>query len=260
MSEPTRAYSREEATPNAFASDEGYTEIDLIELIYWLLERWKWIALSALLCCGLSAFITTYMITPMYESTAKLYVMNSGDSAINLSDLQIGAYLTNDYQEVFKTWEVHEEVLSNLGLDYSYEELEDMLTISNPSDTRILYISVKSPSPSEAWMLANEYAAVAKKYIHDTMDSREPNILSEALMPIEPVSPSKALNLALGFLGGAVLACAIFVVQFVCDDKIKTADDIRKYCGMETLAVVPTVGKYNKTAKAYRARARRKKK
>ena len=84
--------------------------------------------------------------------------MSRTDSAINLSDLQIGSYLTSDYQEVFKTWEVHEQVLQNLGLDYEYEQLENMLSITNPADTRVLYITVNSDDPEEATAMANEYA------------------------------------------------------------------------------------------------------
>ena len=68
-----------------------------------------------------------------------------------------------------KTWEVHEQVLQNLGLDYTYEQLEGMLTISNPSDTRMLYITVSSADPVEATNIANEYANVARDYIYRMM-------------------------------------------------------------------------------------------
>ena len=53
-------------------------------------------------------------------------------------DLQIGAYLTSDYTEVFKTWEVHEMVIEDLQLPYSYEQMQSLITVSNPEDTRIL--------------------------------------------------------------------------------------------------------------------------
>ena len=59
----------------------------------------------------------------MYTATSKLYVVNTKDSAINLSDLQIGNYLASDYTEVFSNWHVHEMVLQRLGLDYTYSQL-----------------------------------------------------------------------------------------------------------------------------------------
>ena len=38
----------------------------------------------------------------------------------------------------------------------------------------------------------------------------------------------------------------VITVQFLLDDKIKTAEDIRKYADMPTLAVVPTNGDFER--------------
>lgn len=219
-------------------------EIDLMELFFRLIENAKKIIAGALVGMFIFAAYSFLLATPMYEATCKIYVMSASDSAINLSDLQIGAALTADYQEIFNTWEVHEQVLQNLGLDYSYNELEDMISITNPSSTRILAITVTSDDPAEAAAMANEYAAVASRYISDTMMTDEPSMLSKALEPTDPVSPRKVFNTALGFLLGALVMCAIVTVQFILDDKIKTAEDIRKYTGMPTLAVVPINGDF----------------
>ena len=219
-------------------------EIDLMELFFRLIENSKKIIAGALVGMFIFAAYSFLLATPMYEATCKIYVLSASDSAINLSDLQIGATLTADYQEVFDTWEVHEQVLQNLGLDYTYTELEDMISITNPSDTRILEITITNDDPAEAAAMANEYAAVASRYISDTMVTDEPTVLSQALQPTEPVSPRKVFNTALGFLLGALVMCAIITVQFILDDKIKTAEDIRKYTGMATLAVVPINGDF----------------
>lgn len=216
-------------------------EIDLLELFYYLLERAGYLFAAAVAGAVIMLGLSLFVLTPKYEATAKLYVVSSSDSAINLSDLQIGSYLTSDYQEVFTTWEVHEQVLQNLGLDYDYEELEEMLTIENPSDTRILHVTVTSEDPAEATAMANEYAKVAQRYIKETMSSDEPNIFSTALEPLEPESPKKLLNTALGFAGGLLLMAAVYVVRFLTDDKIKTSDKIAKYIGIPTLAIIPSV-------------------
>lgn len=43
----------------------------------------------------------------------------------------------------------------------------------------------------------------------------------------------------LGFIMGGAIACGYVVVRFLMDDKFRTADDIRKYTGLTTLAAVP---------------------
>ncbi len=230
--------------------DDREVEIDLIELFYALLRSYKLILAFVFAVTLLAGIYTKYIAVPMYESTAKLYVLNSRDSAINLSDLQIGSYLTNDYQQVFKTWEVHEQVRQNLGLDYSYRKLESMLRVENPANTRILQLTVRSDSPDEAKAMANEYANVAQQYISETMQTEKPSILSVALKPLSPSSPSLSKNLMIGFMLGLLIPCAIVFIRFISDDKIKTTEDITKYAGLSTLAVVPMRGKMEMVKKA----------
>ena len=234
-----RLITRTETENTAAQESDAVIEIDMQALLFRLLDKWLFIVGAALVGAVVMAITSFLFLTPMYEATSKLYVLSANDSAINLSDLQIGAYLTKDYQEVFNNWEVHQQVIDNLGLEYTYEELAEMLTISNPTDTRILCITIRSDNPQEAKEIANEYSDVAKRYIGVTMKTEEPMIMSEALLPTKPVSPRKALNTFLGFVLAGFVAAAIVVVQFVLDDKTKTADEILKYANMPTLAVVP---------------------
>ena len=217
---------------------EDAIEIDLVELLIRLLDKWYWIVLSALVCTALIGVYTFRFVTPMYESTSKLYVVNSKNSAINLSDLQIGNYLAKDYKEVFANWHVHERVIEELNLDYSYKQLNNMVSVNNPSDTRILYITVSSADPQEAKDMADTYAKVACEFIAVKMDQEQPNIFEEARVATAPSSPNKTRNLILGFMVGALIAIAIIVIQFISDDRVRTPDEINKLLALPTLGVV----------------------
>ncbi len=70
--------------------------LDLLELFYRLLENAKSIAVAELIGALLAWSYTVVVVAPKYTATSKLYVLNTGDSAINLSDLQIGNYLASD--------------------------------------------------------------------------------------------------------------------------------------------------------------------
>lgn len=232
---------RRTSAPGASAAPQpaGNTTIDLVELMYRLLGSWKLIVCLALLFAVAAGAYTQFLVTPMYQATSTIYVLSRRDSAINMSDLQIGTALTQDYIKVFEMWEVHEEVISNLNLPYTYSQMRGMLSVANDSGTRMLDITVTSEDPQEAAAVANEYAKVASQYIADTMSTDKPNIMSVALVPANPVSPSKTRNITLGFLLGAILAAGIVTVRMLTDDKYKTAEDIRRYTGLATLALVP---------------------
>lgn len=217
--------------------------IDLLDLFWYLLKKWKIFAVSVLLCAVIAVVYLFNFATPIYESTAQLYVVNSSDSVLNLSDLQIGTYLTSDYQLVFDTWEVNQQVIQNLKLPYTIQQLRNMVRVTNPSSTRALLITVTSPNAKEAADIANEMARVARKYIAETMKSDEPTTLSMALEPLTPVKPQKTKTVILAVMLGILIPAAIFVVMFVTDDKIKTSADIQKYTGAAPLAVLPAVNK-----------------
>lgn len=231
-------------TVQQYGKDAEQTEyvIDVVELMYRLIENAKYIILASLLGMLIAGLITQFLITPKYQATSKLYVLNSTDSAINLSDFQIGTYLTSDYQEVFTNWHVHEMVIQRLGLDYTYEQIKGMITIGNPSGTRVLYITITADDPAEAKQIANEYASVAREFITVKMETKQPNVFEEALLPSAPSSPNKTRNIILGFLLGALLAISIVVIRFILDDRIRTREDIESASGLTTLTMIPMQG------------------
>ena len=218
--------------------DQDAEEIDLGALFYRFLEKIHWILLSAFVVAGIAALYVTFFVTPIYEATAKIYIVGS-DTTISLSDLQIGSNLAADYQEVFKNWHVHELVDKRLNLDYSYSKLAGMITITNPQSTHVLYVTVKSPDPEEAKIIADTYAQVAREFIATKMDMREPNIFEEAKLPDKPVSPQKTRDVIIGFLAGALLAMAIITIRFLSDDRIMTGEDIAKVGNLATLGMIP---------------------
>ena len=222
----------------AIAQDEEM-EIDLLELALRLVEKWKQIALAAALGAMAAAALVLFAITPTYEATAKLYVLSASNAIVNLSDLQIGSYLTSDYREVFKNRHVYEEVVRRLALDVPYEELTRRIAVSNPSDTRILYITAKSTDPAEAMNLANTYASVAQEFIPQRMESQGPTLFETAVLPDAPASPNKPLAVAAGFALGLMAMCAYVAIQFVADDRIRTGEDIEKRLGLAVLGIMP---------------------
>ena len=151
-----------EETAISTVAEPEEDEIDLYALLVRVVERWYWLLAAALVGALLAGIYSFVIAKPVYEATSKLYVLNNKDSAINLSDMQLSTYLANDYQEVFSNWHVHEMVMERLGLDYTYSEMDKKVSVTNPSNTRILYITVKSTSPVEAQQLANTYAEVAR--------------------------------------------------------------------------------------------------
>lgn len=223
--------------------NQEYARIRFKELGFRLLSNWYLIIGMALVFSIALGAISIYLLTPVYKATATFYVLEQPETGLEFSDVQVGEALTKDYIRVFSMWEIHDQVKNELGLSYSYHEMQDMLTISQAQASRMLDITVSSPNAAEAAAMANKYAEVSTKFISERMKTEAPCIVSTALVPTSPSSPSTVKNIVLGFIVGAFLASTFVVLKVIFDDKIKTAEDIERYTGLPTLAVVPLQNK-----------------
>lgn len=224
---------------NTNPTNEDVTEIDLLDLFFYYWSK-KWILLLALLIGALaSAIFTHYFIDPTFASTSKLYVFSSSKGAIDFSELQLSSNLTNDYVELIKSRPVVETVNANLGNDYSYEKTLKMMNVVNPTSTRFLNITVTSTDPKEACDMANEFATVTRDQIAAIMKQDQPSIVEQAVIPDHKVAPSLSRNTAIGGLLVLIVFMGIYLILYLLDDTIKTEEDVEKYLGVNTLAVIP---------------------
>lgn len=215
-------------------------EIDLLELFYVVLHKWKMIVLSLLLTGACGCLISVFLITPQYESTSVLYVLSKSTSITSLADIQMGSSLTNDYVEVVTSRPIIEQVIQNLGLtDETYKSLKDKVSIDNPANTRLLKITVRDPQADVAKAIADELADVSKSFISIKMDQAAPTVTQYGYADGEPVTPNTVKNTVLGALIGAVLAIGVVIVSYLLNDTIMTTDDIEKKLGMTVLASIP---------------------
>ena len=216
--------------------------IDLIGLFFAILEKFWLVVLCAMLGAAFMGWRASNSMTT-YTATAKLYIVDTSSGSINISNLQLGTVLTLDYQEVFKTWEVHEMVIEELDLPYTYAQMQSMLSIINPNDTRILYITVAYPDAKMAADIANAYARAAKTFIINTMRGEEPSDFSIALEPSVGYRVSKSSRMVMGFMLGSVLAVGVLTLLYVLDNRPRSPEAIETYGGIPTLAVFPARSK-----------------
>lgn len=214
-------------------------EIDLREIFYALKKRIFMILAVGLLCGCLSCVYTKFFMTPVYTSTSSMLVLTKETTLSSLADLQMGSQLTKDYTVLTTSREVLQKVIENQELNISYKALKSCITLDNPTDTRILNVSVTYPDAEKAKAIVDELANVASSYIGDKMEVIPPKIIEDGEIPTVQTSPSMSKNTMLGLLAGLILSAGIVVVITIMNDSIKTEDDIEKYLGISTLAVVP---------------------
>lgn len=227
-------------------NDNEEMEIDLLELLMVMKKHLAAILLAGIVGLVIMFAYTSFLVTPLYSASSMMYVMPDNSNSMNsstLSDMQVGQQLTSDYSSMIKSRSFMEDVIKKLNLNIDYQQLLEKVEVTNPTSSRILQVTVNDPNPQTAADIANEMASVAESKLKEITGMQAIKIYEEAAVPDRPSSPSLKKNCALGLLAGLVLAMAVVTILYLLDDTIKTEDDIEKYLGMTTLAVLPYNGR-----------------
>lgn len=218
-------------------------EIDVLSLLRTIWRKKFLILLTAILTTGLAFAYSAFLATPQYDSTTRLYVVNqSSDSGAGITnqDLQAGSFLVKDYKEIILSQDVLKNVTTTLGIT---EDIKDKITVTIPTDTRILSITVRDSDPDQAATIANTLRDEAAKKIIEVTKVSDVTTLEAALPAENPSTPQTKRNLVLGFIAGAFLATALVLVLEVLDDRVKRPQDIEEGLGMTLLGIVPNAEK-----------------
>ena len=218
-------------------------EIDVLSLLRTIWRKKFLILLTAILTTGLAFAYSAFLVTPQYDSTTRLYVVNQSSdngAVITNQDLQAGSFLVKDYKEIILSQDVLKNVTTTLGIT---DDIKEKITVNIPVDTRILSITVRDSDPNQAATIANTLRDEAAKKIIEVTKVSDVTTLEAALPAEKPSTPQTKRNLVLGFVAGAFLATALVLVLEVLDDRVKRPQDIEEDLGMTLLGVVPQAEK-----------------
>ena len=221
-------------------------EIDVFAMLKTLWKRKFSIVLVALVFAIAAFGYSAFLSKKEYQSTSRIYVVsrqNQDNNALTNSDLQAGSYLVKDYREIILSQNVLSQAIEELKLDLTPAELSKKISVSVPTDTRILSITAKDGDPKEAARIANGLRNVAAAKIISVTKVSDVTTLDEAEVPQSPSSPNIRRNVLLGFIAGAGLMVVLMVVVEVLDDRVKRPEDIEELMGFTLLGIVPDIKK-----------------
>ncbi|MDU2354715.1 MAG: Wzz/FepE/Etk N-terminal domain-containing protein [Anaerococcus sp.] len=222
-------------------------EIDLIELFNNIKKHTLLIIILGLLIGGISYGISSYLLTPKYDSNATMIVSNStstdsqnpDQTNVELGQIQANKALISTYSEIVKSRGIADKVISNLNLDMSYESFSQKVSIEPVNDTQIISVKVVDTIPERAKDIANETANIFKDSIGDIMKVDNVQILDGATLPEGPSSPNIKKNTSIGIVLGLVLGVLIAIFKELSDKTIKSQEQVMEYFDIPVIGVIP---------------------
>lgn len=215
-------------------------EIDLLELIRYLFRHIA-IILICTVVLGAAAFVGVKLFkTPYYTASTRIYILNrSKDDITTYSDLQSSDKLAADYEVLITGRNVTNIVISRLNLNMSNSALAKKISVSNTNGTRILQITVTDTDPARAAAIANCVREVAQEQIMAIMEIDAVNLVYEATVPTNKAGPNAGKYGLLAAVLGGMLATAVLFLRFLTDDSMRTEEDVERFLGLNTLAMIP---------------------
>ena len=219
--------------------DEEIIKIeDIIDI---LIKRWKMILSITLIATLTAGIISFFVIAPKYEASTKVFIgkENTKDQNYNNSDIQMYQQLLKTYAGVITTNDLVEKAINTADLNITSEEVLGGLTVTPSANTQILEIEYIS---TDRVLSRDLVDAITTQFI-ETSKELIPNgnvkIIESVKMPESPVSPNKAMNIAIAFLIGLIISVGLaFLLEFM-DNTFKTKEQLEQILGVPVIGAIP---------------------
>lgn len=211
--------------------------INIQKIISVLLHRLKFILLAAVLGAALFYSYSKFIITPMYSTSAMVFIQNFNESRegineknqkIYSSDINGSCVLADICVTLFKNSDDITSLYDGCYVDMTLEP-----------ETFFLKISVSGSDPQKCANVANQIGEATKKVFKENFMYGKVGFIRQAKVPASPYEPNNNKYGLIGFVVGLVASCLICILLELIDTTIKSDDDIREIYGVPVFAQIP---------------------
>jgi receptor protein-tyrosine kinase len=215
-----------------------------------LRTRWKIICATALVAV-LGALAYSFVITPQYEASTRLFVSTTSDGT-NSQTYDGGLFAERrvlSYTELLMGEILAQRTIDKLGLDMSADELQEEVEATAPTGTVLIDVVVLDSSPVRARDIANtladEFVVMAAELETPELGAA-PNarviVQQRAEIPDNPVNEKTLRTLAVATVMGALIGIVLALFRDRINDSVRSPEDLEKATGVGLLAEIPFDG------------------
>ncbi|MBW0932038.1 YveK family protein [Priestia megaterium] len=219
--------------------------ISLRELFAVLRKRLWLIVLITIIAATVSAVISFFVLTPVYQSKTQILVnqAKSDEQLYNTQAVQTNIQLINTYNDIITSPAILDKVIKELKLDKSAGNLSSQIQVTSAQDSQVAQIVVQDTSAKRATDIANTTASVFQKEVPKLMNVDNVKVLSKAKVgeSANPVKPQPLLNIAVAIVVGLMVGVGLsFLLEYL-DNTLKTEQDIENILELPVMGVITTI-------------------
>ena len=188
-------------------------------------------------------YIYTYNYTiPKYKSTSTLLLIPNNSiekNTITTSDLTLNSELITTYSNIAKNPKVLDQVIKNLDLNMTEEQLLNQIQVRVIADTYIIEVSVQDVNPQKAMLITKELANVFLKEIKQIYNLDNIGIIDEAETAKTPYNINHMKDIIIFFSVGGLISVFYVIMVYIFDNTIKREEEIERYVKLKNLGKIP---------------------
>jgi non-specific protein-tyrosine kinase len=122
-----------------------------------IIWKWLWLIILGTLVAGVTAFVVSRRMTPVYEASATLLIQQADNPSLTYSDILGSERLARTYAELLTKQAILDTAAERLGLE---EVDEDAVSVQSVRDTQLIELKAEHINPQLAAEIANTIPAV----------------------------------------------------------------------------------------------------
>ena len=214
-------------------------EINLKEVYSYFKSKILWILIAIVVIIVIGNVYTIITREPMYRSNTTIVLVGESKEGYSQSDSQLNQNLIGTYSEIIKSRKVLSQVIENLKLKMSVEELSNNITTTSVEDTEIIQITVANANVKDAKKITDEVAKVFSEEIQDIYNLENVAIIDKAELSKNPYNINYVKDNVIYLIVGLVLSFGIVFIMYYFDTSIKSSEVVEEKLGLTVIGVVP---------------------
>ena len=218
-------------------------EINLKEVYSYFKSRLLWMILAIVVIVIIGNVYTILTRVPMYQSNTTIVLVGESKKEYSQTDSQLNQNLIGTYSEIITSRKVLQQVIDNLKLKMTVDELSQNITTSSVEDTEIIRITVNNEKKKMAAEIANEVADVFSDEIQDIYNLENVAIIDKAEEADAPYNINYLKDNVIYLMIGVVLSFGVVFVMYYFDTTIKSSETVEEKLGLTVIGIVPKESK-----------------
>ena len=213
-------------------------EINLKEVYSYFKSRLLWMILAIVVIVIIGNVYTILTRVPMYQSNTTIVLVGESKKEYSQTDSQLNQNLIGTYSEIITSRKVLQQVIDNLKLKMTVDELSKNITTSSVEDTEIIRITVNNEKKKMAVKIADEVASVFSEEIQDIYNLENVAIIDKAEEADAPYNINYVKDNVIYLMIGVVLSFGVVFVMYYFDTTIKSSEIVEEKLGLTVIGIV----------------------